>query len=117
MVTKNRDEFERLRNDTRCIQAMAQSYAAKVQAAELVLRYDYSHDTHDMERAAGFLGESFTNYQKLVVLTDPTYRYANSMQTSQRKIPVPGGAKGVGTNFLWAQLVPLYSKRAGGFSG
>jgi hypothetical protein len=32
------------------------------------------------------------------------------MQTSQRKIPVPGGARGVGTNYLWSQLVPLYKK-------
>jgi hypothetical protein len=30
------------------------------------------------------------------------------MQTSQRKIPVSGGFKGVGTNYLWSQLVPLY---------
>ncbi len=28
----------------------------------------------------------------------------------QRKIPVSGGIKGVGTNYLWSQLVPLYQK-------
>jgi hypothetical protein len=108
LVTKNRDEFERLRNDARCIQAMAENYSAKVKAAALVLRYDYSHDISDMENAQKFLAESFSAYQRLVALTDKTYHYANSMQTSQRKIPVSGGVKGHGTNYLWSQLVPLY---------
>ncbi len=51
-----------------------------------------------------------TIIKKLVALTKPAYHYANSMQTSQRKIPVSGGVKGVGTNCLWSQLVPLYRK-------
>ena len=107
---KNQDEFTRLQNDTRCIQAMTESYTAKVRAAELVLRFNLSHDITDMERAENFLAESFTDYQKLVVFTGKTYRYANSMQTSQRKIPVSGGKNGVGTNYLWSQLVPLYKQ-------
>ena len=107
---KNQDEFTRLQNDTRCIQAMTESYTAKVRAAELVLRFNLSHDITDMERAENFLAESFTDYQKLVAFTGKTYRYANSMQTSQRKIPVSGGKNGVGTNYLWSQLVPLYKQ-------
>jgi hypothetical protein len=110
LVTKNRDEFERLRNDAHCILAMAENYSAKVKTAELVLRYNYSHDTGDMQQAAKYLTESFEDYQKLVSLTDKTYHYANSMQTSQRKIPVSGGVGGRGTNFLWSQLVPIYQK-------
>ncbi len=110
LVTKNRDEFERLRNDVHCIQAMAENYSAKAQAAELVLRYDYSHDIHDMERAATSLMESLVDYQKLVALTRATYHYANSMQTSQRKIPFTGGFKGGGTNYLWSQVEPLYER-------
>lgn len=108
LVTENRDEFERLRNDVRCIQAMAENYSAKVRAAELVLRYKYSHDIRDMEHAEQFLAESLADYQKLAEMTRDTYHYANSMQTSQRKIPVSGGFKGVGTNYLWSQLVPMY---------
>ncbi len=65
LVTKNREEFERLRNDTYCIQAMAENYSAKVKAAELVLRFDYSHDLSDMETAEKYLAESFADYQKL----------------------------------------------------
>jgi hypothetical protein len=108
MVTRNRDEFDRLRNDVRCIQALAENYSSKVRAAELVLRYKYSHDIHDMEHAEQFLAESLADYQKLAEMTHNTYLYANSMQTSQRKIPVVGGTKNVGTNYLWSQLVPLY---------
>ena len=115
LVTENRDEFERLRNDVNCIQAMAENYSAKAKAAQSVLRYNYSHDISDMERAEKFLAESFADYQKLVVLTENTYHYANSMQTSQRKIPVSGGTKGVGTNYLWSQLVPLYQKELDDF--
>ena len=108
LVTKNRHEFERLRNDMRCIQAMAANYSAKVKAAELVLRYDYSHDIADMEAAEKFLAESLAAYQRLDELTAKTYYYANSMQTSQRKIPAPGGAGGKPANYLWSQLVPRY---------
>jgi hypothetical protein len=114
-VTKNRDEFERLRNDTRCLQALAENYSAKVQAAELVLRFGYSHDVADMRQAESFLARSLADYQKLAALTDKTYRFANSMQTSQRKIPVSGGARGVGTNYLWSQLVPFYQKELSDF--
>ena len=109
-VPKNDDEFQRLKNDTRCIQAMAQNYSAKVRAAELVLRYNFSHDISDMERAEKFLEESFAAYQQLDELTRTAYGYANSMQTSQRKIPVPGGVGGKPANYLWSQLVPLYKK-------
>ena len=114
-VTKNRDEFKRLRNDTRCIQAMAENYADEMRAAELVLRYNYSHDISDMERAGKFLGESFADYQRLDGLTRTAYHYANSMQTSQRKIPVSGGVGGKPANYLWSQLVPLYQKELADF--
>jgi hypothetical protein len=110
LVTKNRDEFERLRNDVQCIQAMAQNYSAKVRAAELVLRYHYSHNVSDMQNAETFLAESFTSYLKLSALASPAYQFANGMQTSQRKIPFSGGAHSGGTNYLWSQLVPLYQK-------
>jgi hypothetical protein len=115
MVTKNRDEFERLRNDAHYIQTMAENYSAKVRAAELVLRYKYSHDIQDMEHAEQFLAASLADYQKLAEMTRDTYRYANSIQTSQRKVPVAGGYKGVGTNYLWSQLVPLYQRELADF--
>ncbi|HTR39985.1 MAG TPA: hypothetical protein VMH87_00020 [Pseudomonadales bacterium] len=109
-VTKNRAEFDRLRNDVYCIQAMAQNYSAKAKAAELVLRYNDSHEISDMQAAETFLAESFTNYVKLSALASPAYQFANGMQTTQRKIPFSGGAHSGGTNYLWSQLVPLYQK-------
>jgi hypothetical protein len=64
-VTKNQDEFERLRNDVHCIRAMSQNYAAKAQAAMLVLRYNYSRDIGDMERAERCLAESLDHFRTL----------------------------------------------------
>jgi hypothetical protein len=110
LITKNRAEFERLRNDTHCIQAMAENYSDKVRAAELVLRYQYSHEIADLEQAQKFLAASLMDYRYLAELTKTTYHYANSMQTSQRKIPVPGGIGGKPANYLWSQLVPLYQR-------
>jgi len=115
LVTTNRDEFERWRNDVHCIRAMAENYSAKVKAAELVLRYDYSHNIGDMEQAEKFLAESFADYQKLAALTENTYQFANGMQTSQRKIPFSGGVGQMGTNYLWSQLVPLYRRELADF--
>lgn len=107
-VTKNRDEYLRIVNDVHCIQAMAQFYAAKVQAAMCVLRHDYSGNQADMEQAGKFLAQSVDAYGRLVALTDKTYHFANGMQTAQRKIPVRGGIGGHGTNYLWSQLLPMY---------
>src|SRR5258708_37096294 len=63
LVTRNHDEFERLRNDVHCIQAVSECYAAKANAAELVLRYNYSKDVRDMERAAAYLASTFNASQ------------------------------------------------------
>ncbi|MDR3460337.1 MAG: hypothetical protein P4N60_23145 [Verrucomicrobiae bacterium] len=110
LVTKNRAEFERFRNDVHCLQMLDANYERKVAAAFYVLRYGYSQDLGDMRTAETHLASSFDAYQKLVALTGPAYHFANSMQTSQRKIPVNGGVGGKGTNYLWSQLVPLYQK-------
>ena len=75
-----------------------------------VLTYDYNHDVARMDCAEKALAESFQRFEKLAALTDKTYAFANSMQTSQRKIPFSGGVNGVGTNYHWRQLVPLYKK-------
>jgi hypothetical protein len=109
-VTKNRDEFNRLRNDVQSISIMSKYYEFKVRAAESVLRYQYSKDIQDMEKAVEDLSLSYLAFNFLEASTRRTYAFANSMQTSQRKIPVSGGVGGKGTNYLWSQLVPLYKK-------
>ncbi|MBN2180557.1 MAG: hypothetical protein JW715_01490, partial [Sedimentisphaerales bacterium] len=110
LVTKNKEEFERLRNDIYCIRAMSENYAAKVNAAILVLRYNYSKDIQDLKKAAEYLEESLDHYRKLTELTKDTYDFAQSMQTSQRKIPFPGAENGVPANFHWTQVLPKYEK-------
>ena len=115
VVTKNRDEFARLRNDAACIQAMALSYAAKANAARHVLRFRQGGEIAEMEQAHTFLAESLAQYRTLERLTRDTYVYANSMQTAQRRIPIVGGAGGQPANFHWTQLLPVYEKEFADF--
>ncbi|PZP48921.1 MAG: hypothetical protein DI598_09065 [Pseudopedobacter saltans] len=104
-ITKDKEEFERVRNDMYCYQALAKHYATKAEAAILVLRYKYSNNIKDLEAALPYLEKSVTYYKQLVDLTQNTYLYANSMQTKQRKIPI----RGVDATFkTWKEvLVPF----------
>jgi hypothetical protein len=115
LVTKNRAEFERFRNDVRCIRAMSEHYAGKVEAALHVLRYQYSQDIADMDKAVAPMERSFAAFQRLAALTEKSYTAAHSMQTGHRKIPFPGAANGVGTNYHWVQVLPLYEKELAEF--
>jgi len=107
-VTRNREEFERLRNDVHCIRAMTENYTEKVRAAMLVLRYRFSHKLSDMEEAETHLVKSLEAYLKLMELTKDTYHFANSLQTSHRKIPFSGGSGGNPAYYHWKQLVDDY---------
>jgi hypothetical protein len=106
-VTKDRAEFERLKNDVYCYDALARSYAEKATAALSVLRYKYSKDIADLEAALVHLKKSVDAYEALTNLTNDTYLYANSMQTSQRKIPI----RGVDATFkTWKECLPVYQQ-------
>ena len=111
-VTKNKAEFARLRNDMYCYNALANSYAYKAKAALWVLRYKYSDDVTDLEKALPELQTSLKYYEELVKLTKDTYLYANSMQTKQRKIPVGGNDAKMKT---WVELLPVYQKELNNF--
>lgn len=89
-VKKDKAEFARIQNDMYCYQALAMHYARKAEAALWILRYKYSEDVSDLEKALPYLEKSMVSYRKLVALTRNTYLYANSMQTKQRKIPIRG---------------------------
>lgn len=109
-VTMNKAEFERLKNDMYCYRALANHYAQKAEAALHILRYKYSNDIKDLEKAIPFLEQSVDSYKELVRLTKGTYLYANSMQTKQRKIPIRGVD---GTFKTWAEvLVPFENELA-----
>ena len=106
-VTKEKEEFNRLKNDMYCHEAMANFYAQKVKSALWVLRFKYSNDVADLEKALPFLESSLNYYTTLVKLTENDYLYANSMQTKQRKIPMRGVDK---TFITWKEMLPVYTK-------
>ena len=106
-VTKNTDEFSRLCNDVACYQAFACAFYKKVQAAKCVLDYKWSKDVAHLDSAVVWLTQSLNDWKQLVSLTRDTYLYANSMQTSQRRVPV-GGDNG---NFkTWSDMLPVYEE-------
>ena len=111
-VTANTAEFKRIKNDMYCYNAMANSYAHKVNAALLVLRYKYSNNVNDLQKALSELQISLDYYKQLVGLTKDAYLYANSMQTKQRKIPVGGND---GKNKTWIELLPYYQRELNNF--
>jgi hypothetical protein len=109
-VRNNREEFRRLRDDVYSLRLLSAFYSSKVQAAERVVRFDYSKDAADLEKGGKALGETLEAFRLLTALTETNYRFANSMQTGHRKIPFAGAANGVGTNYHWTQVLPLYEK-------
>ncbi|MFD0990021.1 hypothetical protein ACFQ1R_07935 [Mariniflexile jejuense] len=111
-VTKDKEEFARLKNDMYCYNAFANFFAEKVEAALLVLRYSYSNEINDLDKALPHLEKSITHYQTLVNLTKDTYLYANSMQTAQRRIPIGGDD---GNNKRWKELLPHYERELANF--
>ncbi len=110
LVTKNRNEFERLRNDVHCIRLVSGHYEEKVRAALLVLRYGYSRDKEDMQKAAAHLEKSLEIYRALANRTAPTYRYANTLQTGHRRIPIRGWKDDRPYYYHWQQVLPLYEE-------
>ncbi|MGF2411060.1 alpha-d-galacturonidase [Ferruginibacter sp.] len=111
-VKKNKDEFERIRNDVRSYYAMAFHFAYKTEAALLVLRYKYSNELKDLEDAEQLLDLSVTVFMDLTKITTASYLYANSMQTSQRKIPMRGVD---GTYKHWNEMLPVFEKELSTF--
>ena len=106
-VTIDRAEFLRLRNDMYCYRALADFYATKAKAALYVLRYKYSNDLADLQKALDTLQTSVGHFRELTRLAAPAYRYANSMQTAQRKIPIRGAN---GKYITWQEMLPLYEE-------
>lgn len=111
-VKKDTAEFRRLKNDMYCYDALANSYAEKVKAALWILRFKYSNDVSDLEKALPFLQKSLDYYSKLTKLTENEYLYANSMQTKQRKIPM----RGVDKTFIhWKEMMPVFTNELNHF--
>ncbi len=104
-ITKNHDEFMRLRNDIHCYREFAESFRYKVLAAQQILNYKWSRDAGYLDKAVPLMEQSDEAYKRLVALTKDTYLYANSMQTSQRRIPVGGDN---GKYKTWEEMVPVY---------
>lgn len=116
-VRKNQDEFARLSGDIEAIRHVVHVYAHKVRAAQQILTYkhqvqgDFFSRLHLLEEAEEHLQKSLDRYRQLAALTEKTYRYANSMQTPQRKVPIRGGLE----YGHWKQCLPTYENELRNF--
>ncbi len=104
-VTRHKDEFLRLQNDMKCYHEFAISFRYKVLAAAKVLDFKWTKNLDCLHQAESLLEKSNSSWQRLVTLTKDTYLYANSMQTSQRRIPIGGDG---GKFKTWAEMFPVY---------
>ncbi|MGC4031278.1 MAG: hypothetical protein QM754_05965 [Tepidisphaeraceae bacterium] len=107
LVTGDIEEFNRVRSDVHAIALMSESYVEKTEAALRVLKFGHTNNAADLEAARPHLAKSLALYKQLADLTAKTYRFANTMQTSQRRIPITGGVDGR------QRELPLVATRAG----
>ena len=106
-ATKHQDELKRVFNDFTFYSIFAESFYYKVLAAQQVLNYKWTKETKYLDEAIPLLEKSLQAWKELAKNTANSYLYANSMQTSQRRIPV-GGNDG---NFkTWTEMIPVYQE-------
>jgi hypothetical protein len=111
-VTRNRDEYARVVDDMRAISLLMQFYNARVKAAEQVLLYGYDRDAAHLENAEPLLAESVDLFKQLTQAAGPAYITATAMETTQRRIPFPGGMDHFPS---WQQCLPMYEKELATF--
>lgn len=105
-IAHNHDEYERIVSDMRAIHLLMLFYQARTHVAEQVLLYAQDHNEEHLRNALPLLEQSVTDFRELTELTDRTYRDADGLQTSQRRIPVTGGPN----TDHWRDLLPVYQK-------
>ena len=111
-VEKHQEEFLRFANDMFCYWKFAESFRAKVLAAQQVLNYKWTKDLKYLDNAVPLLEQSVALWHELVAFADSSYLYANSMQTQQRRIPVGGDG---GKMKTWGELEKVYQEELDAF--
>ena len=111
-VEKHQEEFLRFANDMFCYWIFAESFRAKVLAAQQVLNYKWTKDLKYLDNAVPLLEQSVALWHELVAFADSSYLYANSMQTQQRRIPVGGDG---GKMKTWGELATVYQAELDAF--
>ena len=109
---RHADEFGRIRGDMTNYLSFAAAFYYKVLAAQQVLNYKWTKDLKYLDAAVPLMEKSQEWWHQLAQMTDKTYLYANSMQTSQRRIPVGGDG---GKMKTWSELEVVYQAELDAF--
>ncbi|WP_232821724.1 beta-N-acetylhexosaminidase family protein [Desertihabitans aurantiacus] len=109
-ATRDVAGYQRLRDDVTALRLLTEFYALRVEAAIEIMLYrgEPEPSLARLHRAADLVEASVGHYRELTELTTRTYRYANSMQTPQRKVPFPDGS----AFGHWRQSLPRYEAEA-----
>lgn len=105
-------ELLRVKTDIEANYYITESYCYKLEAAMDILKYKYTMNEELMgdvillENAAKWMEKSLKAYRKAADITEKTYLYANSLQTTHRKIPFPNGE----VYYHWSQCLPEYER-------
>ena len=111
-LTNPDPELVRIKTDIEALYYLTEFYCAKLEAGMLILKYKYTMDENYqgdfdlLEQAADWMAESLKAYRRVTELTKDTYLYANSLQTTHRKIPFPDGER----YYHWSQCLPEYEQ-------
>ena len=111
-VTKDKAEYNRIVSDLHSINLLMLFYNAKIKAARQVLLYGYDHNAAHLHAAEPLLAQSVDYFKQLTAIAGPAYITATSMETSQRRIPFPGGMDNYPN---WQQCLPMYEKELATF--
>ena len=110
-------ECARMLGDIESVCLFTESLCEKALAALRVLKYKYAcdgrcaGDVTPLQEALPHLRASLERYRALAAHNDRTYLFANSMQTRQRKIPFPDGAR----FSHWRDCLPEYEREYAAF--
>lgn len=110
--TRHQDEFQRVKQDFTYYRLFAESFRYKIMAAQHVLNYKWTKDVKYLDLALPFMERSLACWHQLAEQTAETYLYANSMQTSHRRIPVGGNG---GKMCTWTELETVYKEELEAF--
>jgi hypothetical protein len=106
-VTRNKEEFERLRNDIHSTQELTEHITQMAEAALLVVRNEFSNEPGDLDKALTHVEASVAAYRRLAEKAGPAYRYG----------PGYHGRQNIPFNRVWhwSQLVEKYQAELDGF--
>ncbi len=105
LVTRQKEEFARLLDDTRAIRLVARFYASKSEAAVAGLLFLRTRQPDQLDRCLTLLAESVRTYRELAKLTARTYLDCAGRHDAGRRYPYPAPKY-----LVWSDMLPKFQQ-------